>query len=74
MNASSGSTAEGFTLKDVNLRFETVMFQPFDPEAYEEGKNVAADVRANYMAGKQINTTIHTAPSRKYGKRLAPLR
>ena len=57
MDATVGSKPEGFTLKDVQIRFESITFNSFDPGAYNEdnkGNNLAEDVNYEYSEGKEI--------------------
>ena len=57
MDADSGSKATGFTLKDVNIRFESIICNQFDPSAYnqdDKGNNMAEDTHFEYQEEKQI--------------------
>ena len=57
MDATTGSKPEGFTLKDAQIRFESITFNSFDPGAYNEdnkGNNLAEHVNYEYSEGKEI--------------------
>ena len=52
MEAASGQKVAGFVLKDVNIRFQSIIYNQFDPSAYNEddrGNNLAEDTHFEYQ-------------------------